>query len=726
MGPRPQIRERKGLGRRAFLIGPGGQATLAPPTNQPDLDTDGPYPIVDGENSNLSPFIDPNDDRRPPTGPPQIPLNLHSTGNETPTRIAPTATQGVPSVAFRPGMLPSPPTAVPPPISATQLAPAITPISEASSVESNPPSTPTPFAVVSTSTVINAQTTASSLFNPSSSVSTPVADPNDTSASVFNIPIILGIVVASVVAIAVVAATISWILRMRRKEGFCGCLSGRKEDEDEIAKWDYNSSYADTTPDLFKEKPELVLDYDRATVTSSLQSRSKEGNWSETTAGTYPPDSHPSTFHVGGSPYGSFARGPTPGLITMQPPYIPPPSIPIQFALDGPYFTTTPRPSYCQTADPFPNPHPHPSQLPIEIRTSPVQSTISPGGTLVVANLAPGDMSDGLSRPGTQSPWMHSPITPPAVAIPQRPWTESFSPHPGHCQDRLKEDRVPLSPLRTQSTFDAPGSEPTPWQPLNVQSKSRSGSAAGSTRSRRSSIQSELSSVAPQIPTPSVMSAAPTDASRSGWAATLKSNIFAALGAVGQMTVSSTGQGGSAADTPAHPDAPLSERLTSIMPSSRASSTRRRRAMQKAGELDLEGGFGGGKMVVVESQESSSSSSTAPSRANSVTGITESRPSRLYKNIKLSQRRHESKIKAISNLQCGKGAGRPGAVRPSRSVSIYSSSSGYTTDKGDIDEDFLPHEILQMYAIGEMEEEGDAMYLPAGKASVGSGAGVEV
>lgn len=148
--------------------------------------------------------------------------------------------------------------------------------------------------------------------------------------------------------------------------------------------------------------------------------------------------------------------------------------------------------------------------------------------------------------------------------------------------------------------------------------------------------------------------------------------------------------------------------------------------MQKAGEVDLEGGFGGGKMVVVESQESSSSSSTAPSRVNSVTGITESRPSRLYKNIKLSQRRHESKIKAISNLEGGRGAGRPGPVRPCRSVSIYSSSSGYTTDKGDIDEDFLPHEILQMYAIGEMEEEGDVMYLPAGKASVGTGAGVKV
>ncbi|KAG8891574.1 hypothetical protein FRC01_014625 [Tulasnella sp. 417] len=394
----------------------------------------------------------------------------------------------------------------------------------------------------------------------------------------------------------------------------------------------------------------------------------------------------------------------------MQPPYIPPPSIPIQLALDGPYFTTTPRPNYYPPNDPFPNPHP--PQPPIEIRTSPIQPTVSPGGTLVVANLAPGDISEELSRPGTQSPWAQSPTAPPAVAIPQRPWTESFSPHPGHYQDRLKEDRVPLSPLPRESTHGAPESEPVPWPPLNVPSKSKSGSPRSSLHSQRSSVQSDPSSVAPRLPTPAVMSAAPTDASRSGWAATLKSNLFAALGAVGQMAVSAPGQGAAREDAPAHPDAPIDERLTSVTPRSRTSSTRKRKMMQKAGDVDLEEGLGSGRMVAVQSI---GTSSTGTSRANSTAGITESRPSRLYNNIKLSQRRHESKIKAINSTRTGRGVGGARAMQPTQSVSsIYSSSSGYTTDKGDFDEDILPYEILQMYAIGEVEE-GDDPHLHSRK-----------
>lgn len=494
---------------------------------------------------------------------------------------------------------------------------------------------------------------------------------------------------------------------MRRKEGFCGCLSGGKEDEDEIAKWDYSSSYVETTPDLFKEKSGLVLDYDRTPATSSLPSRSKEGNWSDITTGTYPSAAHPGAPYTAGGFYGSFARSPTPAPIIMQPPYIPPPSIPIQIALDGPYFTTTPRLNYYPPNEPFPNPHP--PQPPIDIRTSPVQPTISPGGTLVVANLVPGDISDTLSRPGTQSPWTHSPIAPPTVAIPQRPWTEPFSPLPGHCQDRLKEDRVPLSPLPRESTHDVPGSGPFPWPPLNVPSKSRSCSSASS---QRNSVQSDLSSVAPQLPTPTVMSAAPTDTSRSGWAATLKSNLFAALGAVGQMAVSSTGQGAAGEDAPVHPDAPIHERLTSVTPRSRGSSTRKRKSMRKAADVDLEKGFGSGRMIAVES---GGTSSTGTSRANSASGITESRPSRLYNNIKLSQRRHESKIKAINGTRTSKGPGGARAMQPTQSVSsTYSSSSGYTTDKGDFDEDILPYDILQMYAIGEMEE-GDDTHLSARK-----------
>lgn len=607
------------------------------------------------------------------------------------------------------GILSSSPTAVRSILPITQVSSATPRISQTPIFESNPPLASTPVAVFPTATTIDAQTTASSLFQPSSSIAA-VADPNDTSASVFNIPIILGIVVASVVGIAVVAATISWILRMRRKEGFCGCLSGRKEDEDEIAKWDYGSSYIETTPDLFKEKPGLMLDYDRTTTTSSAPGRSKEGNWSDITAGTYASTVHPVALYTGGSPYGSFARSPTPAPIIMQPPYIPPPSIPIQLALDGPYFTTTPRPNYCSPNDPFPNPHP--LQLPFDIRTSPVQPTVSPGGTLVVANLAPGDISDGLSRPGTQSPWMNSPTAPPGIAIPQRPWTESFSPLPGHGQDRLREDRVPLSPLPRESTHDVPGMGPVPWPPLNVPSKSKSGSSASSTHSQRNSVQSDLSSVAPQLPTPTVMSASPTDASRSGWAATLKSNLFAALGAVGQMAVSSPGHGVVGEEAPAHPDAPINERLTSIAPRSHASSTRKRKAMQRTGDIDLEEGLGNERMVAVASE---GTSSTRTSRANSASSITETRPSRLYNNIKLSQRRHESKIKAINGTRSGKGPGGARAMQPSQSVSsIYSSSSGYTTDKGDFDEDILHYDILQMYAIGEMEE-GDDAHLPARK-----------
>ncbi|KAG9040658.1 hypothetical protein FS837_000332 [Tulasnella sp. UAMH 9824] len=717
MGPHPKVHAGVGFGRRAFLIGPGGQATLAPPTNQPDLD-DLPT-TVDGEDSNLAPFIDPNEGQRPPTIPPQVPFDFHSVANEAPTQTASTATQGTPSVPLRPGMLgmtvatTASPAAVRTIIPITQVPPTAPRTSQAPAVESKAPSASLEVAVFSTGTSIDAQTTVSSLLQPSSSIPAAIGDPNDTNDSTFNIPIILGIVVASVVGIAVVAATISWILRMRRKEGFCGCLSGKKDEEDEIAKWDYNSSYVETTPDLFKEKPELVLDYDRTPVTSSLHSRSKEGNWSDMTAGTYHPATHPAALYNGGSLYGSFARSPTPAPIIMQPPYIPPPSIPIQLGLDGAYFTTTPRPNYYPPNDPFPNPHP--PQVPIDIRTSPVQPTVSPGGTLVVANLAPGDISDGLSRPGTQSPWPHSPTAPPAVAIPQRPWTESFSPLLGHCQDRLKEDRVPLSPLPRETTHDVPGSEPVPWPPLNVPSKSKSGSSASSTHSQRSSVQSDLSSVAPRLPTPAVMSAAPTDASRSGWAATLKSNLFAALGAVGQMAVSSPGQGAAGGDAPAHPDAPIAERLTSVAPRSRTSSTRKRKSMQKASDVDLEEGLGSGRMVVVESR---GTSSTRTSRANSTSGITESRPSRLYNNIKLSQRRHESKIKAINGTRTGKGLGGARAMQPTQSVSsIYSSSSGYTTDKGDFDEDILPYDILQMYAIGEMEE-GDDAHLPAGKKPV--------
>lgn len=105
MDPRPPVHAGVGFVRRAFLIGPGGQATLAPPTNRPDLTPGDPPTIVDGEDSNLSPFIDPNEGQRPPTIPPQIPFNFHSVANEAPTQIASTATQDAPSVPFRPGML---------------------------------------------------------------------------------------------------------------------------------------------------------------------------------------------------------------------------------------------------------------------------------------------------------------------------------------------------------------------------------------------------------------------------------------------------------------------------------------------------------------------------------------------------------------------------------------------------------------------------------------------
>ncbi|KAG8898696.1 hypothetical protein FRC01_010807, partial [Tulasnella sp. 417] len=103
MGPRPKVHADVGVGRRAFLIGPGGQATLAPPTNQPGLTLGEPPTIIDGEDSNLPPFIDPNEAQGPPTIASQIPLNFHSVANEAPTQIALTATQGVLPVAFRPG-----------------------------------------------------------------------------------------------------------------------------------------------------------------------------------------------------------------------------------------------------------------------------------------------------------------------------------------------------------------------------------------------------------------------------------------------------------------------------------------------------------------------------------------------------------------------------------------------------------------------------------------------
>ncbi|KAG9009634.1 hypothetical protein FRB90_008244 [Tulasnella sp. 427] len=299
-----------------------------------------------------------------------------------------------------------------------------------------------------------------------------------------------------------------------------------------------------------------------------------------------------------------------------------------------------------------------------------------------------------MSRPGSTQAAAALP-SPPPVCIPQRPWTESFSPHPGHALERLKESKVPLSPLPIPSeSLHGTGSEVVPWPPLNVQSKSRSTTSAGGSRSRRSSA---LSSVAPRLPTPSAMSAVQTESSRSGgggWAAALKSGIFAALG---QMA---SDAGEDEGDVPPHPDAPLAERLTAVTPR----STRHRRGTRPA---DLEEGGGAGRMVPVESEESSFA--LAPSRTNS--SVSESKPSRLYKNIKLSQRRHESQIRALNHgKRLGASAGT--GIQPARSVSsMYSStsSSGYTTDIGELEEEgggAVSHEVLGMYDIGELEEDG--------------------
>lgn len=105
MDPRSQVHAGAGFGRRAFLIGPGGQATLAPPTNPPDLTLGDSPTIVDGGDSTLPQTSDSNEGQRPPTIPPQVPLNFHSVANEAPTQIASTATQGVPSMPLRPGTL---------------------------------------------------------------------------------------------------------------------------------------------------------------------------------------------------------------------------------------------------------------------------------------------------------------------------------------------------------------------------------------------------------------------------------------------------------------------------------------------------------------------------------------------------------------------------------------------------------------------------------------------
>lgn len=620
-------------GAPVFNIGGAGQVALVPTVGQPSA-TSAAQPNAVAQTTLL-----------------QLPVAI-SSPRPTSTIMAPQAA----SRAASPTLLP-PNTVLPEPSPPVEVVTTMTTDVQAATASPTAPSVPTAATGSSapSGTGLSAKLAASATSTSRIASSTAASDTSNTS-NYHNIPIILGIIVACIVGFAALAASVSFILRMRRKDrtgGICGCFGGRPPPEEGIEKWVYDEPY-----DIEKS---MVMDSDceRATMKNDCGA-----GWSRTTAsslGTYPatphPMAHPAALYAGSpvSPYHHYQ----PHLSFANPL-----DRPLAAHVNSSYDPYLQRPS-------------------VDHDASPVQHAPTPG-QLTIANFAPGDISDGTSRPttqsGLQSPWM---AQTPDLSIPQRPWTASFTPYNNPL------GTSPVLPL--PEGFGTPrhetepryvgiqGQELTlPWAPLKVRTKSHSKDGSGPD-SRKSSMRSAYSD-APRLPSPPTMhDAGFSEHVDGGWASSLKSNIFAYLGTtVSNMGTALSTSGGRNLSN---------DKLTPAMP--RVTSSRSSRVNRKVKDWEIRRGDRDGSHVM------------APAAEASYVQTHQLPSSSLYTNVQEESAQHNSTMRKIGRSQVK-------SMHPARSVSVYSSTTGgYTTDRGlEAEEEYnvasLGQEqldIVRMYAL---------------------------
>ncbi|KAG8908984.1 hypothetical protein FRB99_000087 [Tulasnella sp. 403] len=580
-----------------------------------------------------------------------------------------------------------------------------------------PYSTSSPLALPALALSIATTAAASTTFpitsaSSSSSSASASASPNSVNTSSSDnhaVPIIIGVILASVVGLAAIAASLSWILRMRHKEGGpCGCFGRSKYDQDILEKWTYDEPYTENPPDLFGVRG-----------TDVVASKSEEhGPWS---AGGRGLGINGSGTPYPGGLYGTKSYGQTLSAQSQLPT-----SHYVAGADDGMFHTPRPPFAHFQANEPYPHSDPR-SQGAHSF--SPVEPPTTPG-MLTVANLAPGDISDGISNatshPGLPSPWMASPAS---LSVPQHSFVPPFATHSNRDANRQRPTNLPLSPLveefstnRENAAMDRPrytivqGQElSVPWGPLRVHSKSISTKASICRRSIRSPPTMDIARMAstpPRLPTPSVLNKDDRNESQNSWTSMLRSNIFAALGAVSSMGASFSGP-----EAVAPPSAPIEERLTPLPRAATRSGSGRSR--MREGSLrkpkfvatqdpsdseneivrkDIPRASDGSRarrtgsrvrsqvMTHTSSEETydprlhhsrskmsrSRGRSRSQSKSQAVGGS-----SRLLHNVQLQQLRHEKRVRRIASPTSSH------SVAQSRSSSVYSdSTAGWTTDRG--------------------------------------------